>query len=184
MPDSNTISSENELINIDLRNPILAAFLTWLLPGLGHFYQRRYHKAIIFFLCIVPTFIAGCALASSSEVGKARNVYWSWRWREDDLRLWWLLQAPLAIAAVPSWIQAMHVHSGYAPPFGSFMAPPRLFHGDKKGISPTADEIWQKLPHFELATYFTVLAGLMNLLVILDALDGPFVRRKHEETVA
>ena len=174
-------SHEKEQIDIDLRNPYLAGFLAWLVPGLGHYYQRRYHKAIIFCLCIVPTFVAGCALASSTEVGIARNAYWSWR--EGDMRFWWLGQAPLGVAVLPSWFQAWQVNSGTHPMFGKFMAPPQLYHGDKSGVPPVLDKIRQKLPHYELGTYLTAIAGLMNLLVILDAIDGPFAGRRKEEIV-
>ena len=157
----------------------MAGLFAWLFPGLGHYYQKRYHKALIFFLCIMPTFLAGCALASSPETGIARNVYWSWR--SADMRLWWLAQAPLGIAAIPSWIQAWQVNAGQAPMLGRLMAPPRLHHGDRSGVPPVLDEIRQKLPHFELGTYLVVIAGLMNLLVILDAVDGPFVGRREEK---
>ena len=178
MSDPNVVSLEKEPIDIDLRNPYLAGFFAWLVPGLGHYYQRRYHKAFLFFLCIVPTFVAGCALASSSEVGAARNVYWSWR--AGDMRFWWLAQAPLGIAAIPSWTQAWQVGSGLPPMFGKMMAPPRRYHGDRTGAAPVLDEIRQKMPHYELGTYLTVIAGLMNLLVIFDALDGPFAGRRKE----
>ena len=179
MPDSN-VSPEKE-IPIDLRNPYLAGFLAWLVPGLGHYYQRRYHKALIFFLCIMPTFVVGCALASSSEVGIARNVYWSWRWHAGDMRLWWLTQAPLGIVAIPSCTQAWQINSGKPPMFGTFMAPPQLHHRDPSGVPPVLDEIRRKLPHYELGNYLVVIAGLMNLLVIFDAIDGPFVGRRKTE---
>jgi len=179
MPDTTGASFADESFDIDLRNPFFAGLLAWLMPGLGHFYQRRYHKALIFFLCIIPTFIAGCALASSTEAGMARNVYWSWR--SADMRYWWLVQAPLGIAAIPSWIQASQINSGQTPLFGNFMAPPRLHPGDRSGISPVLDTIRQKMPHYELGTYLTVIAGLMNLLVIFDAVDGPFVGRREEK---
>jgi len=174
MPNSNVDPSDNGRIDRDLRNPFIAGVLAWLVPGLGHYYQRRYHKALLFFLCIMPTFIAGCALASSREGGVARNVYWSWR--QADWRLWWLAQAPLGIAAIPSGIQAWQINSGQAPMLGKFMAPPRLEDSrDKSGVPPVRSEIRQKMPHYELATYLTVIAGLMNLLVIFDAVEGPFV---------
>jgi len=179
MSDSNVSLPESELITINLRNPYIAGLLAWLFPGLGHFYQERYHKALIFFLCIMPTFIAGCALASSSEVGIARNVYWSWR--AGDMRVWWLAQAPLGIAVIPSWTQTWQINTGQAPMLGRFMVPPRLHRGDRSGVPPVLDEIRQKLPHFELGTYLVVIAGLMNLLVIFDAIDGPFASRREEE---
>jgi hypothetical protein len=64
---------------------------------------------------------------------------------------------------------------------GRFMAPPRRYDGDRFGVSPVLDRIRQKMPHFELGTYLTVIAGLMNLLVIFDAVDGPYIRRQKEE---
>ena len=182
MPDSNVVAPQNELIDIDFRNPLYAGLLAWLVPGLGHYYQRRYHKALIFFLCIVPTFVAGCVLASNSAAGTARNVYWSWR--SADMRFWWLVQAPLGMAAIPSCVQAWQLYNGLAPPFGKFMAPPKLYHfdrdhTDRSGVPPVLDELRKKMPYYELGTYLTVIAGLMNLLVIFDAIDGPFLSRSR-----
>ena len=181
MPRPDSVSSNKERNDIDLRNPLIAGLLAWLLPGWGHYYQKRYHKAILFFLCIMPTLIAGCVLASSAEVGYARNVYWSWRWKSGDLRLWWLAQAPIGVVAIPSLTQAWQINSGQAPMLGRFMAPPRLERGDRSGVSPVLSEIRQQIPHYELATYLTALAGLMNLLAIFDAVDGPFYGRRKEE---
>ena len=180
MPDA-TVSSLESDVPIDLRNPYMAGFLAWLLPGLGHYYQRRYHKALIFFLCITPMFVAGCALASGPEVGIARNVYWSWRWKAGDMRLWWLTQAPLGIVAIPSAVQAWQINSGQPPLIpGRLMAPPQLYPTDRSGVPPVLDELRRKLPHYELGNYLVVIAGLMNLLVIFDAVDGPFVGLRKE----
>jgi len=179
MSDFDIAPPESEEIFINLRNPYIAGFLAWLVPGLGHYYQGRYHKAFIFFLCIVPTFLAGCALASSPEVGTARNVYWSWR--TGEMRFWWLAQAPLGVVALASGMQAWQVNTGQAPMFGRCMAPPKRYRDDRSGVAPVLDEIRQKLPYFEFGTYLTVIAGLMNLLVIFDAVDGPFVGRRKEK---
>jgi len=180
MPDSKVVIPNGERIDsLNLKNPFVAGCFTWLVPGLGHFYQGRYPKALIFFFCIMSTFVAGCALGSSAEVGIARNVYWSWR--PADIRYWWLAQTPLGVAAIPSWVQAWQINSGRSPLLGRFMAPPRLYHGDRLGMAPPLDEIRQKLPLFELGTYLTVIAGLMNLLVIFDAVDGPFVNKREEK---
>ncbi|MDA1040181.1 MAG: hypothetical protein O3A37_07845, partial [Planctomycetota bacterium] len=37
---------------IDLRNPLLAAVLGWLVPGLGHLYQGRLFKGRLFLVTI------------------------------------------------------------------------------------------------------------------------------------
>jgi len=184
MPDLDVSPFESEPVPIDLRNPYMAGFLAWLMPGLGHFYQRRYHKALIFFLCIMPMFCVGCALASGPEVGIARNIYWSWRWKAGDMRLWWLAQAPLGAVVLPSCLQAWQINSGQPPMFGQFMAPPQLHPGDRSGVPPVLDEVRRKLPHYELGNYLVVIAGLMNLLVIFDAADGPFLGRRKTEPQA
>ena len=176
MPDLKVSHSDKEPTAIDLRHPWVAGVLAWLVPGWGHYYQRRYLKALIFFFCIVPIFVAGCALGSSRDTGIARNVYWSKR--QGDWRFWWLAQAPLGIVVIPSWMQAWQINAGQQPIFKRFMAPPHRFHNDTKGVSPTIDEVRQKLPHYELGTYLVVIAGLMNLLVIFDAVDGPFAGRR------
>src|SRR5690242_14086203 len=52
-------ASDQELRYIDLRDPWLAAFLAWLVPGLGHMYQRRWGKGGLFMTCILATFFYG-----------------------------------------------------------------------------------------------------------------------------
>jgi hypothetical protein len=159
---------------IPLKNPLLAGVLTWLVPGWGQYYQGRTAKAVLFFLCIVPTFVAGCVLGSSQETGLARNVYFSWRFQ--DRRLFFIPQACLGIAALPAGFQAMQLNSGSSAPLGSFMAPPKLYPNDNTGVAPTLEVITSKLHFlFELGMYLTVIAGLMNLLAIFDAIDGPLI---------
>ncbi|GAG17887.1 unnamed protein product, partial [marine sediment metagenome] len=76
------IEAEN---SVDLKDPALAAFLAWLMPGLGHLYQGRTAKAALFFICIMGTFVYGLSLGSSSAMGWGRVVYFSWR--DGDKRL-------------------------------------------------------------------------------------------------
>src|SRR4029077_1319650 len=66
-------SAHGEPIEIDLRDPWLAAFLAWLVPGLGHMYQRRWGKGGLFMTCILATFFYGLWL------GAGRVVYASFR---------------------------------------------------------------------------------------------------------
>lgn len=56
-----TTSSPTEP-TVDLKNPMLAAGLALLVPGLGHAYQGRNFKAAIFFVCILGLFFTGQAL--------------------------------------------------------------------------------------------------------------------------
>lgn len=153
---------------INLKNPILAGFLAWLFPGLGHFYQGRKAKAALFAVCILPIFLFGCYLGSDKEYGVARNVYCLWQ--KDNRRLFFIPQAPLGLAAIPALIQNWQSQDGGKPFWNGAFAPPSV---DPKK-EPTLDQIIKKLQgSFEIGTIFTVVAGLMNLLAIFDAVDGP-----------
>lgn len=56
---------------IDLKTPWIAGVLAYLVPGAGHFYQRRYFKAVLYFVCVYGTFLYGMAL------GDWKVVYWT-----------------------------------------------------------------------------------------------------------
>lgn len=53
---------------IDLKNPIIAGILAFLLPGAGHFYQGRMFKAVVYFVCILGLFFSGMAMADWKAV--------------------------------------------------------------------------------------------------------------------
>jgi hypothetical protein len=67
--DLSSEAADGQPLEIDLKDPVLAALLAWLIPGLGHWYQGRRHKAVLFFVCILGTFIYGLYL------GEGRVVY-------------------------------------------------------------------------------------------------------------
>ena len=56
-------------VEIDLRNPLLAAVLAWLWPGAGHLYQRRYGKGALLMVCILITYFFGFRHLESSPPG-------------------------------------------------------------------------------------------------------------------
>src|SRR3989304_2264410 len=58
-PSPTTSFASAPALDIDLKDPRLAAFLAWLVPGLGHLYQGRRGKGVLFFVCIVGTFVYG-----------------------------------------------------------------------------------------------------------------------------
>ena len=43
-------------VEVDLKNPWLAALWAWLWPGAGHLYQGRYAKGVLFMVCILVTY--------------------------------------------------------------------------------------------------------------------------------
>jgi len=168
---------------VHLKDPVLAALLAWLVPGLGHLYQGRWAKAVLFFVCIMGTFIYGLYLGSGTTVGCGRVVYAMWR--PEERRWSYLGQIGVGLPAAPALVQAIRVRSGREP-LGTFMAPPRLAaDGVVPGGRMTLDEIHRRLGrYFELGTTYTFVAGLLNVLVIMDAWAGPVVvvpRGKKDE---
>lgn len=157
-----------ERIEIDLKDPVFAAFLAWLLPGLGHWYQGRKHKAVLFFVCILGTFIYGLYL------GEGRVVYASWR--DNDRRLPYLCQMGVGLPALPALIQAKRQTPIQVPIFKDkhFMAPPSVSPADFHGGQDELDRLHKRLNHYwELGTVYTMIAGLLNILAIYDAWGGP-----------
>ncbi len=106
---------------IDLRDPYLALFLAWLIPGAGHIYQRRWGKGGLFMVCILGMFFVGMWM------GEGRVVYASWR--PADQRYPYICQIGVGLPALPALVQALRM--GATPPkapwFDGLMAPPLLF---------------------------------------------------------
>ncbi len=171
-PEENIIQVDD--IEIDLRNRSLAALLAWLLPGAGHFYQGRHTKGSLFLVCILTTWVIGFAL------GGGHVVYASWQ--PGDRRWHYALQAGVGVAALPALIQGNLMRQrtnrdgstmeNYRPYWGGFMAPPL-----RPVFEDRADEVsaWYAVhgAGYEMGTWYTMIAGLLNILVIYDAYAGP-----------
>ncbi len=185
---SNELDSEQE-ITVDLKNPALAGVLAWLVPGLGHFYQGRTAKGIVFCVCILSTFGYGVYLGGSSEHGWGRVVYASWR--PGQRRLPFLCQIGVGLPAMPALLEAQRAADGRKPLFGGFMAPPKPLGDPNAGRrlgalreQPTLDKLHRDLHrYFDVGTAYTMIAGLLNILAIYDACCGPVIaeNRKDEE---
>lgn len=167
MAKTTTTVTVEDGLEIDLRQPGWAAFLAWLWPGAGHFYQRRYAKGTLFMVSILAIYCFGLSL------GRGHVVYASWT--KEDRRWHYLCQFPVGLPALPALIQAHRVlKRGKEPLWGGFMAPPR---------QPVLPESEDQLAEwhadlgagFELGTLYTMIAGLLNVLVIYDALLGPYL---------
>lgn len=171
--------TEEAVETVQLKDPALAALLAWLIPGLGHLYQGRWAKAVLFFVCIMGTFVYGLYLGSGETVGWGRVVYASWR--PGDKRLYYFCQIGVGLPAMPALVQAIRVRDGKEP-LGTFMAPPPL--DDRAGGAGrvTLDTIHRNLArYFQLGEIYTSIAGLMNVLAILDAWAGPVIRTRRDE---
>ena len=165
---ASALPAEEEVV--DLKDPLIAAALAWLIPGLGHLYQRRTAKGLLFMICILSTFFFGLFCSGGHA------VYASWT--AEDQRLPYLCQVGVGLPALPALVQTYLVRSGKAPLFGGVMAPPV----DKQQL----DDWYRKLnKYFELGTVYTMIAGLLNVLAIYDAWGraGASGRRRPQEEV-
>jgi hypothetical protein len=185
---------------IDLRNPGLAAALSWLIPGLGQLYQGRTFKGVIFLVTLLGTFLSGM------WIGGGNVVYASWR--RGETRWAFLGQAGIGAAAVPALIQSSAVRgsarqpvansSWFVPPLARGQEVSEAFAQRVVATDPdVAAEDFRRQPgvgmryeprhsggqlslwhrrlgrFFDIGTLYTMLAGLLNLLVIYDAWAGP-----------
>ena len=161
MPTPEKTAAPPDSLEIDLREPSFAALLAWLIPGLGHLYQRRYAKGVLFLVCILSTYFFGLAL------GEGKVVYASWN--QVERRWQFPLQLGVGLPAAPAVVQSLAVRrGGDVPLFGGLMDPPR-----------SQDELseWHNTLNirFELGTLYTMIAGLLNILAIWDAYAGPVI---------
>ncbi|MES2792556.1 MAG: DUF6677 family protein [Planctomycetota bacterium] len=84
---------------IDLKNPILAAALAWFVPGLGHAYQGRWFKAILYSACIWSTWFCGWAL------GDGKVVYYNMDMKRGRWTAGYAAQVMVGSAALPAMYQ-------------------------------------------------------------------------------
>jgi hypothetical protein len=189
------VASPDDGRPIDLRNPFLAAALSWLVPGLGQIYQGRTIKGGICMAALVG------GLACGMWLGDGRVVYASWR--PGDERFAYVGQAGIGAVAIPAAVQAqclagsgrqpLFASAWFAPPVrqGQFVSPayaatlartsPGVTLAEPGAGRPLGqvlnDELseWQGRlgRRFEIGTLYTVIVGLLNLLVVFDALGGP-----------
>lgn len=181
--ESQSPSGEPVELEINLKDPRLAAFLAWLIPGLGHFYQGRTAKGTLFSVCILGTFLYGLYIGNGQVVYASTTPSLLTRWQ-------YIFQLGVGLPAAPAAVQAWRAENGKEPLFGDFMRPPAM-RGDfqssdlSKHTVRHPDEV-AKWNHdladmFEMGTVYTIVAGLLNLLVICDAYGGPLVIHPPEK---
>ncbi len=150
---------------INLKDPFVAGFLAWLIPGAGHLYQGRTAKGVLFLACILGTFAYGVF------IGGSQVVYASLR-AEDYYRLPYIPQVAVGLPALPALVQRYRVEHRQVPLWGGWMAPPDVIQRNNR---PSELDRLHGDPgrDFDLGTTFTMIAGLLNVLAIYDAAKGP-----------
>ncbi|MEO1498833.1 MAG: DUF6677 family protein [Planctomycetota bacterium] len=177
---------------IELKNAGKAALLAWLVPGLGHLYQGRVAKGVIFCVSITSLFVFGFILGSAKvtyaatvDVLPSPKTFVMERWPFP-------CQAGIGAVAIPCLVERARYRSGAQEGLvGGAFFPPRTGIRATTGAEITSvDNAGNTVKHpnelakwqydggyyFELGTIYTVVAGLLNLLVVYDAGMGPLVQ--------
>lgn len=118
----------------------LTGVLAWLVPGMGHWYLGLRDRAVVFFVTIVVTFWGGVALGG---VRSTVNVHENQAWLAAQL-----CAGPQTLAAL-MWSRSLP-----RPPPGSGQV----------------DRYEAPYPAGDIGVVYAGIAGLLNLLVIIDAL--------------
>ena len=160
-------------VPVNLKNPWLAAFYAWLWPGAGHIYQGRRAKGILFMVCVLSTYFFGFTL------GNGRVVYASFK--KPDFRYAYLCQVGVGLPALPALVQYWRFEDGKGPLFGiQAMMPPGGVDAPI-GVDPLAAWHSELKGFFEIATLYTMIAGLLNMLAVYDAFAGPVFPQPEEK---
>lgn len=174
---------------MSLRNPGWAALLAWLVPGLGHFYQGRVVKGALFSASVLGLFLGGMVIgegkvahASTLPFAPLRSyLYDGWPF---------LCQSGIGVIAVPGWIERSRYVAGQGPLLAPTLYPPLA--GERAARAPaitSTDVAGNQVIHpdgsakrrydlgfrYEVGMVYTVIAGLLNLLVVYDAYAGPLL---------
>jgi hypothetical protein len=182
IPNADGSTAPEDAIEIELHQPVIAALLAWALPGLGHVYQGRTGKGLLFFVCVLGTFLYGLYL------GGGKVVYAAVPWEQQYRWQCWC-QLGVGLPSTPMLVQRHRMLEDQELLWKGFMAPPRNKPTKWKddsgnwGTQPNELAMWtvKYHPYFELGTVYTVVAGLLNVLVICDAAGGPLVISQPSE---
>jgi hypothetical protein len=152
----------------------VAGFLSYLMPGLGQLTQGRVRKGLLYLVCLYALFFYGMYL------GKFQNVYLPDNHPNEPgtvnrlasdiyTRFQFVGQFPIGMVAWP----AVYQYYGYKerdenPPLQGFMRAPSMEQINE--LQRDGNKT------FDLGWVYTVIAGVLNVLVIYDALAGPAFR--------
>jgi hypothetical protein len=177
-PQSDRSTSNEALPPVKL-DP-LAAFFSYLIPGLGQVYQGRVGKGLLFFFGLYLLFFYGMWMGHWRNVwlpdatdlpevviqgqqleGTAKSLYY---------RPQFLGQFFIGAAAWPAVLQFVQYdrQKDTGPIFGKFQRAPS--EDELNDLQRNGSKRW------DLGWVYTVIAGVLNLLVIYDALAGPMFR--------
>ena len=164
-----------------------AAILSYLIPGLGQIYQGRYGKGILFMISLLGMFFLGQAMGNwqnvyvqKEEFGRNRGVaslFLRWHYAGQfwiGVAAWPALWQYFGMP-VPALPEQNHQIEDNAEPEAPLNDRLRTFmHNFQK--MPKESEVNEFLKRHDktpdLGWVYTVIAGMLNILVIYDAYAG------------
>lgn len=158
---------------------MFAAFLSYLIPGFGQIYQGRVGKGLLFCVSLYALFFYGMYLGQWSNVflGDTASRFPAWK--------------------LPALLNNLYNRPHFAGQFWmGIVAWPAIFHyntdtpNQPRGPINTREDFIKKFQaapdenelntlqrdgdkRWDLGWVYTVIAGVLNVLVIYDALAGP-----------
>lgn len=126
----------------------LAVVLGWLVPGAGHLYLGQRIKALVLFTLILGTFLGGQVLADFKCVFYRKSP-------TLKSQLWFYGQAGVGLPTLLFSLTNEAHDEGWE-----------------------AKERFENSPGFEMGTLWTTVAGLLNLLAVVNVYDV-YYRRRH-----
>lgn len=142
MPDASSSESPGPSTPPGPRWSLAAAFLAWLLPGLGHFVLGQPRRAVVLGTTIGTLWLSGLLIGGISVIDRQEHPAWF---------LGQMLIAP-SFAANHYRATLVRDHEGTFDPAGNPPFEPAYARAQEQG------------------TLFTSLAGLLNLLAMIDVL--------------
>jgi len=136
------------------RHPEVAAVLAFLIPGLGHVYLGKYFKGLVAFVFLLGLYASGLFVTRGECISLDRDR-----------------GHPFAFFAqvgcgLPTGLALLRSHT----------AEVRKWFGGENDLSLSDDvenaEYIARLPRLDEGLLYTMIAGLLNLLLIHDALLG------------
>ena len=156
---------------------ILAGILSYLIPGLGQMSQGRFGKGLLFFVCLLGLFHVGQAMGGWKNVYIPRESEFEWDQPQNknpirsiiNYRWHYAGQFWIGIAA---WPAIWQYYGGAVPSAETspFLNRYQKAPSERDELNPLFQESDKTV---DLGWVYTVIAGMLNILVIYDAYAGP-----------
>lgn len=131
------------------KQPEIAGGLAWLIPGAGHFYAGHKVKGVLAFLLVCGLFFGGVARSRGECVSL----------RKDGHQFAFMAQVGAGLPTLLALAYDSEKIPGLRPGYKE------ILESDKEAYS-------HQVPRSETGLLFTMIAGLLNMLLVWDALSG------------